>query len=268
MVQSAPTTLPPSTSDVLVAEHVTKTFQSSRGTVTALDDVSVTVGRERFVSLVGPSGCGKTTLLMIMAGLEKATSGTVRLDGQVSTGPSTDIGIVCQAPVLLPWKNVLQNVLLPAKIGRRMSPEIEDRARELIAMVGLAGFEKHLPHELSGGMQQRTAIARALLLAPSTLLMDEPFGALDAITRDRMNAELARIWETERKAVVLVTHSISEAVMLSDEIVVMSPRPGRVVKTIYVDIPRPRTAEVMNSTAFRDKVAEVRELLAEKEPQS
>ncbi|WP_249713780.1 ABC transporter ATP-binding protein [Rhizomonospora bruguierae] len=269
MVNSAKSTIsrpgaPPDAGEpTLVCEQVTRTFESKRGTVTALDGVSMTVGRERFVSVVGPSGCGKTTLLMIMAGLERASRGSIRIGGQESTGPRDDVGIVFQSPVLLPWKNVLQNVLLPAKIGKRLSPEMRERAQELIEMVGLAGFEKYLPHELSGGMQQRTAIARSLLLRPSTLLMDEPFGALDAMTRERMNMELARIWEVERKAVVLVTHDISEAVLLSDQIVVMSPRPGRIVKTITVDLDRPRTPSVVDTADFRDRVAQVRDLLKE-----
>ena len=248
----------------LTCRSISKVYKSARGgTVEALNNVSLNVGRRQFVSLVGPSGCGKTTLLMIMAGLEQATSGHVKINGRELTGPSDDLGIVFQSPVLLPWKNVVQNILLPAKIRKRLSSEMAARAHELIAMVGLKGFEKHLPHELSGGMQQRVAIARSLLLQPSTLLMDEPFGALDALTRERMNMELSRIWEVERKAVVLVTHSISEAVFLSDVIVVMSPRPGKIVETITVDLDRPRTPTVMNTNDFRERMAHIRGLLGE-----
>lgn len=243
------------------AARITKRFEStSGGEVLALDNVDLTVPEGRFVSIVGPSGCGKTTLLMIMAGLEQPTAGTITIaDG---TGEVTDsIGIVYQEPVLLPWRNVLHNVLLPAGIKKKKSPELEARARELLEVVGLSGFEKHLPHELSGGMQQRNAIARALLLDPPILLMDEPFGALDAMTRERMNLELARIWEVARKAVVLVTHSISEAVFLSDEVVVMSPRPGRIVETVPIEIPRPRTPEVMRTEEFRYKADHIRAVL-------
>jgi NitT/TauT family transport system ATP-binding protein len=219
------------------------------------------VGDGEFVSLVGPSGCGKTTLLMILAGLVPQTGGRVRFRDIEVRGPRTEIGLVFQRPVLLPWRTVLQNVLLPAEVLGLGKDELLTRARELLQLVGLAGFENTYPWELSGGMQQRAAITRALVYDPAVLLMDEPFGALDAMTRDRMSIEFQHIWEVSRKTVVFVTHSIQEAVFLSDRVAVMTARPGRIAQFLRVDLPRLRTLELAASPEFNSYVLHIRKQL-------
>ncbi len=228
-------------------------YEAVSGPVEALAGISLKVGSGEFVSLVGPSGCGKSTLLRIVAGLRPATSGTVTVAGTPVTRPIPHIGMVFQQPILLKWRSILQNVLLPAELaGRNVSP-LRKRALELLDMAGLNGFAEKLPRELSGGMQQRAALCRALLLDPPLLLMDEPFGALDAMTRDDMSLELLRIWgetSASRKTILFVTHSIPEAVFLSDRVVVMSARPGRIAADFKVDLPRPRTIEYRASEAF------------------
>jgi NitT/TauT family transport system ATP-binding protein len=245
---------------------VCKWYVTQQGTeVEALREVSVTVNDGEFVSLVGPSGCGKTTLLMILAGLQEPTTGTVYFRSEIIRGPRWDIGMVFQRPVLLPWRTVEQNTMLPAEILGLNKAQMRKRVAELLAMVGLGEFRDKYPWELSGGMQQRNAIARALAYDPAVLLMDEPFGALDAMTRDRMALELQRIWRTSQKTVVLVTHSIPEAVLLSDRIVVMTPRPGRVADVVRVDLPRPRDLDVMASPAFGALTLHIRRLLAAEE---
>ena len=237
-------------------DRVGMTYEAASGPVEALVDISLSVGTGEFVSLVGPSGCGKSTLLRIVAGLRPATGGTVTVAGAPVTAPIADIGMVFQAPILLKWRSILQNVLLPAELAGRDPGALRTRAEELLAMAGLAGFGEKLPRELSGGMQQRAALCRALLLDPPLLLMDEPFGALDAMTRDDMALELLRIWgerdlgREARKTVLFVTHSIPEAVFLSDRVVVMSPRPGRIAADLRIDLPRPRTVEMRASEAF------------------
>src|SRR5215207_1502338 len=209
------------------------TYEAASGPVEALADISLSVGAGEFVSLVGPSGCGKSTLLRIVAGLRPATLGTVTVAGRAVREPIADIGMVFQAPILLKWRSILQNVLLPAELAGREPRDLWARANQLLEMAGLHGFADKLPRELSGGMQQRAALCRALLLDPPLLLMDEPFGALDAMTQDDMALELLRIWgerdlaREARKTVLFVTHSIPEAVFLSDRVIVMSPRPGR-----------------------------------------
>ena len=232
-------------------------YEAASGPVEALAGISLKVGMGEFVSLVGPSGCGKSTLLRIVAGLRPATSGAVTVAGRQVTRPIPDIGMVFQQPVLLKWRSILQNVLLPAELAGKDASSLKERAHELLAMAGLNGFTEKLPRELSGGMQQRAALCRALLLDPPLLLMDEPFGALDAMTRDDMALELLRIWgETSggtgsaRKTVLFVTHSIPEAVFLSDRVVVMSARPGRIAADFKVDLPRPRTVELRGTEAF------------------
>lgn len=215
-------------------------FESASGDVQALDRVSFDVGTGEFLSIVGPSGCGKSTLLTLISGLRQATRGTITLDGEVVRSPQTHIGIVFQSPVLLAWRTVLDNVLLQFEMrGMPVAPYVK-RARELLATVGLGEFERALPHQLSGGMRQRVSICRALIHDPPLLLMDEPFGALDAITRDQLTLDLQQLWIRTRKTVVFITHSITEAVFLSDRILVMTPRPGRVDRVIEVDLPRPR----------------------------
>ena len=243
--------------ELIDLSQVGMTYEAASGPVEALADISLRVGAGEFVSLVGPSGCGKSTLLRIVAGLRPATRGTVTVNGQAVIRPIADVGMVFQAPVLLKWRSILENVLLPAELAGRPVPPLRARARELLEMAGLAGFETKLPRELSGGMQQRAALCRALLLDPPLLLMDEPFGALDAMTRDDMALELLRIWGdasgapgAARKTVLFVTHSIPEAVFLSDRVVVMSPRPGRIAADLRIELPRPRTVEMRASEAF------------------
>ena len=237
-------------------DRVGMTYQAASGPVEALAGISLSVGTGEFVSLVGPSGCGKSTLLRIVAGLRPATVGDVVVEGQRVTQPIADIGMVFQAPVLLKWRSILDNILLPAELAGKEKRSYWARAHELLEMAGLHGFADKLPRELSGGMQQRASLCRALLLDPPLLLMDEPFGALDAMTRDDMALELLRIWgerdlaREQRKTVLFVTHSIPEAVFLSDRVVVMSPRPGRVAADLRIDLPRPRTVEMRASEPF------------------
>ncbi|MET0852036.1 MAG: ABC transporter ATP-binding protein [Candidatus Rokuibacteriota bacterium] len=233
------------------------TYEARSGPVEALRDISFGVRRGEFVALVGPSGCGKSTLLRIVAGLRPPTGGTVTVDGRAVTRPIAAVGMVFQAPVLLKWRSVLDNVLLPAELAGLDARRYRDRARDLLRLVGLADFEAKRPQELSGGMQQRSSLCRALLLDPPLLLMDEPFGALDAMTRDEMNLELLRVWgeasdggTRDSKTILFVTHSIPEAVFLADRVVVMSPRPGRVARICPVALPRPRTVEARASAEF------------------
>jgi NitT/TauT family transport system ATP-binding protein len=226
--------------------------------VEAVADVSLRIDDRQFVSIVGPSGCGKSTLLRLIAGLLPPTSGKVFVRGQPVTKPILNVGMVFQSPVLLPWRTTLNNILFVAEMGGHSPGPYRDRAMELIKLAGLSGFEKRRPHELSGGMQQRVAICRALLLNPPLVLMDEPFGALDIITRERMGFELEKIWNVNKNTVIFVTHSISEAVLLSDSIVVMSARPGRVMRTFQVDLPRPRGRELLSHPDFVRLSAEVR----------
>jgi NitT/TauT family transport system ATP-binding protein len=238
-------------------EALSKSF----GTGIAVEDLSFAIRSNEFVSVVGPSGCGKSTLLRIVAGLIPATSGRVRVRGEEVRRPVPDAGMVFQSPVLLPWRTTIANVLFTAEMRGERTERYRARALELIALAGLAGFEQSYPHELSGGMQQRTAICRALLLDPSLILMDEPFGALDIITRERMGFELQKIWEASRNTVLFVTHSITEAVLLSDTIIVMTPRPGRIRAVLPVTLPRPRTSETLRDARFVELSAEVRDAI-------
>ncbi len=240
-------------------------FLTLRGErIHALSDINVDVGEGEFVTVVGPSGCGKTTLLRILGGLLRRTSGDVVLAGSPVDGPRRDIGIVFQNPILLPWRTVLDNAMLPAEVLGLPREKYRERARDLLKMVGLQGFEDKYPMELSGGMQQRAAITRALLHDPAILLMDEPFGALDAMTREQMNLELQRIWRESGKTILLITHSIPEAVFLGDRILVMTPRPGKLAEVIPVDISRPRSLDVMATPRFGEITHEIRALFAQK----
>lgn len=240
-------------------DDVQKIYASRDGQqLQALKDINLKIREGEFISIVGPSGCGKTTLLKILIGALDRTAGEVILADKHHDGPSREIGVVFQAPVLLPWKTVLENVMVPIEVQRRERKRFEPRARELLAMVGLSGFENRYPSELSGGMQQRVGICRALVHDPSFLLMDEPFGALDAMTRETMNEDLQRIWRESGKTILLVTHSIPEAVYLADRVVVMTPRPGRIVEVIDVDLPRPRTLSMHNTPEFGRHVAAIR----------
>ena len=238
-------------------DRVSKSF----GSVEALQDVSLSVGAGEFVAIVGASGCGKSTLLRLVAGLVAATAGHVVLGGTAVTEPRADTAMVFQAATLLPWADVLRNVTFPLRLMRKAGGDTEARARALLATAGLAGFEHRLPRELSGGMQQRVAICRALLQDPRVLLMDEPFGALDALTREEMSLELLRIWQGREMAVVFVTHSIPEAVLLADRVVVMSPRPGRIAEIIEVGLPRPRSFDQEGTPEFQRAAQRIRALI-------
>jgi NitT/TauT family transport system ATP-binding protein len=225
--------------------------------VHALEDVSIDVHDGELVCILGPSGCGKTTLLWAMSGLHRLTRGRVLLDGTEVRGPRPrEIGMIFQDANLLPWRNLRQNLEFPFEIKHR-KPD-EQRIRTLLEETGLAGFEKSYPRELSGGMQQRASIVRALAQDPEVLLMDEPFGALDAFTRDEMNLLLLRLWADTRKTIAFVTHNISEAIFLADRVVVMTPRPGRVARVYDIDLPRPRTIEMTFEPSFIALVQEIK----------
>ena len=243
-------------------KNLEKEYITSTGEIVhALSDINLDISEGEFVSVVGPSGCGKSTLLKILSGLLAKTSGVVTLNNTAIEGPRNDVGIVFQDPVLLLWRTVLQNTLLPSEILNLDSEVTTKRAKELINLVGLDGFEDKFPHELSGGMKQRNSIIRALIHDPSLLLMDEPFGALDAMTREQMNLELQRIWLESKKTVFFITHSIPEAVFLGDRIVVMTARPGKIAEIIPVDIPRPRDLKTMGVPEFVKLTQRIRGLL-------
>ncbi len=245
---------------VVAIEGVTKTF--GRG-VTALQGIDIEIQPREFISLIGPSGCGKSTLLRIMGDLIQPTSGKVVVNGKSArqARADRDYGIVFQDPVLYDWRTVARNIALPLELGGWDRRKRNERVREMLELVELTGFESHHPWQLSGGMQQRVSIARALSFEPALLLMDEPFGALDEMTRERLNLELLRIWEQSGSTIVFVTHSIAEAVFLSTRVVVMSPRPGRISALVDVDLPQPRTAVTREEPRFFELVTEVREAL-------
>ncbi len=250
---------------ILHVEHVSVTFPSPQGGLGALGDITLQVREGEFVCLLGPSGCGKSTLLRVLSGLLEPTAGQVTLRGAPLAGPSDEIGIVFQQTNLMPWRTVLRNITLPLDIQGVEASQARQRAQELIRLVGLEGFEESYPDELSGGMAQRVAIARALIRDPAILLLDEPFASLDALTRERMNLELLRIWEARRKTVLMVTHSIQEAILLSDRVVVMTERPGQIITDLDVSLPHPRSQELVYDEAFialsrciRDSIREQR----------
>jgi NitT/TauT family transport system ATP-binding protein len=240
-------------------EGVTKVYNPGPSQIEAVSDVSFSLSSGDFVSILGPSGCGKSTLLMVVGGLEPATRGTVRIGGRQVSGPRTETGIIFQDPTLLPWKSVLDNVLFPVKIQHRELAPYTERALELLRMVGLHPFRDKRPHQLSGGMKQRAAICRALICDPDLLLMDEPFSALDAITRDELNVALLDIWERHHKTGLFVTHSIREAVFLSDRVLVMGLRPSRIVADVPIPFPRPRDIHLQESAEFTRIAAMLRE---------
>ncbi|MCP4384634.1 MAG: ABC transporter ATP-binding protein [Hyphomicrobiales bacterium] len=240
----------------LIVDNATKYYDTQSGPLHALDNYSMSVNDGEFACVVGPSGCGKTTLLWSMAGLHSLTSGTVILDGEQVTGPHEQIGMVFQEANLLPWRNLTRNIQLPFEIKRR--PPDSERIDKLLNRVGLDGFGNKFPRELSGGMQQRAAIVRALSFNPSVLLMDEPFGALDAFTRDEMNLLVEEIWLETRKTIVFITHNIAEAVFLSDRVFVMAARPGRLAKIFDISFPRPRSLDLMATREVFDLVNEIK----------
>jgi NitT/TauT family transport system ATP-binding protein len=247
----------------ILCRKLSKVFETIEGErIHALADIDLAVAEGEFVSVVGPSGCGKSTLLRLIAGTLTSTSGETFLRGSAVTGPRRDIGIVFQTATLLPWRNVLQNTLLPVDVQGLDKASYAERARKLLHMVGLDGFERKYPAELSGGMQQRVSITRALVHDPAVLLMDEPFGALDALTREQMNLDLQRIWAASGKTVFLITHSISEAAFLADRVLVMSQRPGRIIAEFNVEFRRPRALDVMGAPEFGRLVTAIRHKLA------
>jgi NitT/TauT family transport system ATP-binding protein len=242
---------------LLQVRNVRKLFDTTE----AIRDVSIDVANGEFLSLLGPSGCGKSTLLMMIAGLIQPTEGSITIKGGPVVGPRPDIAVVFQQPVLLPWRTILDNVLFPVEVLRLPRKDYVERAMELLAMAKIAEFAKHLPHQLSGGMRQRASICRALIRSPSILLMDEPFSALDAITRDEIGVELLRIWQANRKTVIFVTHSIREAAFLSDRVLVMGRRPATVAAEFKIDLPRPRTIPMMEEEAFNHHSRELRKAI-------
>ena len=245
----------------LRVERVGHVYDDQHGQVDALDNISFEIKPGEFVCLVGPSGSGKSTLLRIMAGLIQPQQGRVWLDGQVVTAPRPSIGIVFQKANLMPWRTVRDNVGLPLEMEYLPPVAIRQRAQVLIDLVGLTGFEESYPRGLSGGMEQRVAIARALIHNPTVLLLDEPFGSLDALTRERMALELTRIWSTQKTTVVMVTHSIQEAVFLSDRVLVMTDRPGRIATVIPIDLPRPRNLNVLQQEHFAEIAGKIRQAI-------
>jgi NitT/TauT family transport system ATP-binding protein len=234
------------------------TYASGQQRIDAIHSVSLSIAEGEFVSIVGPSGCGKSSFLKIVYGLQPPSAGTTAICGARVNGPRRDVGMVFQSPVLLPWRTIIENVLLPADVLRLDRALLRARALELLAMVGLAGFENVYPHHLSGGMQQRAGIVRALVHDPKLLLMDEPFAALDAITREQMALELQRIWMASRKTILFVTHSISEAVLLSDRVVLMSARPGRILRIFECSQKRPRSLDDLASPHLAALVKDIR----------
>jgi NitT/TauT family transport system ATP-binding protein len=250
----------PVATEAIAVHDLSKSYATRDGGVVALDRTTFNIDEGEFVAVVGPSGCGKSTLLKILAGILPASSGDARLRGTLIDGPRRDIGVVFQSPVLFPWRTVLDNVLLPVDVQRLDRSRYARVGLDLLTLVGLRGFDHRYPWELSGGMQQRVAITRALVHDPAMLLMDEPFGALDAMTREHMNVELQRIWLERKKTVLFITHSIPEAVFLGDRVLVMTPRPGRLMDDVRVDIPRPRSLDVMNTPEFGRSVHHIRSL--------
>jgi NitT/TauT family transport system ATP-binding protein len=246
---------------MLHTQSLSLTYTDRAGHLHALDDVSLHISPGEFVCLVGPSGCGKSSLLRTLAGLHPPTEGTISFDGRPLTRPDPQIGSVFQKATLLLWRTVLRNITLPLELGGMERHAAADRALALVKLVGLEGFEDTYPITLSGGMEQRVAIARALAPRPKVLLLDEPFGALDALTRERMGQELLRIWTAEQTTVLMVTHSIGEAVLLADRTMVMSPRPGRIVAEFPIDLPRPRSVEMQYSDHFAHLARQIRQAI-------
>jgi NitT/TauT family transport system ATP-binding protein len=247
---------------IMSLEGVVKRFTTrANDSILALDNVSLDIGRNQFITLVGPSGCGKSTLLKIISGIISPSAGTIEFDGNPLLKPSRQIGMVFQRPVLLPWRSVIDNIMFPIEMLGWNVSEYRDEVVRLIQLVGLGGFENALPSELSGGMQQRVSICRALVYDPKMLMMDEPFGALDAMTREDLGVELLRIWTERQKTVIFVTHSIPEAVLLADRVVIMAARPGRILMDLPVNLPRPRSLETERLAKFQDMVHVIREAI-------
>ncbi len=235
---------------IIELKNVQKEFETRKASITAVEDITFHVSEGEFVTVVGPSGCGKSTILRIIAGLIPKTDGQVFVRGEEVKGTRSDVGLVFQTPNLLPWRNVISNVMLPAEIHGLDRRDYYKKSLELLNLCGLKGFEENYPHELSGGMKQRVSLCRSLLSDPPILLMDEPFAALDALNRDKLNLELMRIWEKRRKTVLFITHHIAEAIFLSDRVIAMTPRPGKIRGTIDIELPRPRTLKTKRESKF------------------
>jgi NitT/TauT family transport system ATP-binding protein len=247
------------TADTLIqAKDITKVYETKDGLVESLKPLSFSIQSGEFVSVVGPSGCGKSTLLKMVAGLLPITSGELKIEGKPVDGPQKDVGIVFQSAVLLAWRTVIENIMLQAEMRNMPKEEATAKAMQLIDMAGLKGFEGKYPRQLSGGMQQRASICRALLHDPPLLLMDEPFGALDAMTREKMNLELQRIWLASKKTVLLITHSIPEAIFLSDRVIIMSERPGTIAAVYDINLPRTRHLDMMGTPEFANYAKQIR----------
>ena len=239
---------------------VSKRYDSGKQSVLALQQLDLDITPGEFIAVVGPSGCGKSTLMRLVAGLHEATTGSITVEGSLVNGPLTDVGIVFQSPVLLDWRDTLDNVLFQADMRGLPVNEYRERAHQLLQQVGLQDFAHSYPHELSGGMRQRASIARALLHDPALLLMDEPFGALDALTREQMRLDLEQLWLSTGKTVLFITHSVDEAVLLADRVLVMGPRPGKVVRELRIDLPRRRGLEARREKRFFDFCEEINEI--------
>jgi NitT/TauT family transport system ATP-binding protein len=257
----SPRTSADSAQPLIVARGLSKTYGTTDAQVTALKNLDFEIYDGEFVSVVGQSGCGKSTLLKVLAGLLPYSDGSVELNGKPLRGSSPEAAVVFQSPVLLPWRTVIENVLLPIEFRGLPIANYRQKAADLLALVGLQDFARRYPFELSGGMQQRAAIVRALVQDPRLLLMDEPFGALDAMTREQMNLELMRIWGASRKTVFFITHSIAEAIFLSDRVFAMTTRPGTIADVISIDLPRPRDLSIINTERFGRYAARLHSLL-------
>jgi NitT/TauT family transport system ATP-binding protein len=255
--QTAGVTSPPTTNAIEIIA-ATKTYRTRDGEVPSLRPITFNVRDGEFIVVVGPSGCGKSTLLKLLSGLLTPTTGEIRVGGKRVIKPHRDVGIVFQHALLLPWRNILANVMMPVEVKGLPREQYAQRAKDLLKMAGLEAFERKFPWELSGGMQQRASICRALVHDPRTILMDEPFGALDALTRERMNVELARIQRETHKTILMITHSIPEAVFLADRVMVMSERPGSIAAVYEIPLPHPRSLEIMADPRFAALVSQVR----------
>ena len=249
-------------SPLLEVNELEVTFTDEKGSLQALNQINFSVDREQFICVVGPSGSGKSTLIRVLAGLLSPTEGEVILDGTSLTEPRQGVGIVFQKANLMPWRSVLRNITLPLEINNIPQIEADERAAELIELVGLTGFDDWLPHDLSGGMLQRVAIARSLIQDPDLLLLDEPFGALDALTREKMGAELLRVWRARKKTVIMITHDISEAVFLADRVLAISPQPGRITLDLEINLNRPRKEEDRFSQDFVSFTQDLRKAIS------
>lgn len=248
--------------------RICKVFEGRTGSVTALDGMDFEIAEGELLTIVGPSGCGKSTLIRLIAGLIPITSGEISLSGRSVAESKANIGFVFQQATLLPWRSVFDNVMLTAEVCRLPMSQAAERTRDLLHLTGLGGFEQAYPHELSGGMQQRVALARALLSDPPILLMDEPFGALDALTRDRMQFVLLRIWEETRTTILFITHSIPEAILLAERVVVMTARPGKVMDILPVDLDRPRSLKTKTADAFKAMEVKIGSMLGLEDPEA